>query len=344
VRPLDGYELATRLAYFLWSSLPDAELFRLAADRSLVQTGVLRQQLARMLKDPRAQAFVDNFAGQWLGVRALAQHEVLSEVYPEFDEPLRAAMIAETRAYFGEFLFANRPLNEFLRAELHFVDKRLAAHYGIPAPAQTGVTRVDKPLGDRRGLLGLASFLTVTSFAQRTSPTLRAKWILEQLLCSPVPPPPANVVASLEGANTGSATGDNVRARLEQHRKDPACSGCHNLMDPIGLALESFDGIGRSRDRYDDGQPVDTHGVLPDGTLVDGPLQLVNVIANDPRFMRCVTQKVLTYALGRTLDDEPALVDETLASLDDRGTLPALLEAVVLSDAFRGLQSPKGGA
>jgi len=343
-RALDGYELASRLSYFLWSTLPDAELFRVAADRSLTQTEVLRQQLGRMLDDPRAQAFVDNFAGQWLGIRSLTQHEVLSEVYPDFDAPLRAAMIQEARSYFGEFLFEDRPLNEFMRAEFHFVDKRLAAHYGIAAPTQTGFARIEKPIGDRRGFLGLASFLTVTSFAQRTSPTLRAKWILEQLLCSPVPPPPANVIAALEGkdATNSDTTVDNVRARLEQHRRDPACSGCHNLMDPIGLALESFDGIGKSRTKYDNGDAVDTHGVLPDGTAVDGPVALSNVIANDPRFLRCVTQKVLTYALGRTLEDESEMIDATLASYRDTGTLRALIESVVLSAAFRQQLSAGG--
>jgi hypothetical protein len=336
-RALDGYELAARLSYFLWSTLPDAELFRVAADRSLLQTDVLQKQVGRMLGDPRAQAFVDNFAGQWLGLRALTQHEVLSEVYPDFDAPLRAAMLQELESYVGEFLFANRPLDEFLSSEIHFVDKRLAAHYGIAAPSQTGFARVDKAIGDRRGFIGLASFLTVTSFAQRTSPPLRAKWIRGQRLCSPVPPPPANVVASLEGENTKdtAATIDNVRARLEQHRSNPSCSGCHNLMDPLGLALESFDGIGKSRTKYDNGDAIDTHGVLPDGTKVDGPVALSNVLANDPRFMRCVTQKVLTYALGRTVDEEAALIDRTLASFESEGTLRALIETVVLSSAFR---------
>lgn len=343
-RPLDGYELASRLSYFLWSTLPDAELFKVAADGSLVKTDILRAQLTRMLDDARASAFVDNFAGQWLGMRALAQHEVLSEVYPDFDAPLRAAMMQELRSYFGEFLFEDRPLDDFLRAPTHFVDKRLAAHYGIAAPQASGVARVDKPIGDRRGLLGLAAFLTVTSFAQRTSPTLRAKWILEQLLCSPVPPPPPNVVASLEGEqkSDSAATIDNVRERLEQHRSNPACAGCHNLMDPLGLALESFDGIGKSRDHYDNGDPVDTHGVLPDGTAVDGPVALSQVVADDPRFLRCVTQKVLTYAFGRAVDDETALIDRTFAASRDRGTLPALLEAVVLSADFRQQLSAGG--
>ncbi len=340
-RALDGYELASRLSYFLWSTLPDAELLRLAADRSLTQTDVLKKQLVRMLADPRAQAFVDNFAGQWLGLRALTQHEVLPEVYPEFDPPLRAAMIAELRAYFGEFLFKDRPLDDFLRANLHFVDERLASHYGVTVPSGRGSTRIDAPIGERRGFLGLASFLTVTSFAQRTSPTLRAKWILEQLLCTPLPPPPANVVASLEGENESSTPIDNVRERLEQHRSNPACSGCHNLMDPLGLALEGFDGIGKSRTRYDNGDAVDTRGVLPDGSLVAGPAALAKVVADDPRFLRCVTQKVLTYALGRTLEDETALVEATLASFQGRGTLRALLETVVLSPAFR--QERTGG-
>lgn len=342
-RALGGYELATRLSYLLWSSLPDAELFRLAADGSLIRSEVLTQQLSRMLADPRAQAFVDNFAGQWLGMRTLAQHEVLSEVYPDFDPPLRAAMLAELRAYIAEFLFEDRPLDDFLRADLHFVDKRLAAHYGIAAPAGSGMTRTEQRIGERRGFVGLASFLTLSSFAQRTSPTLRAKWILEQLLCSPVPPPPANVIPALEGERPGEAAAiDNVRERLEQHRKNPACAGCHNLMDPLGLALESFDGIGKSRTQYDSGDAVDTHAMLPDGTPIDGPVALAGVLADDPRFLRCVTQKLLTYTLGRTLDEEPALVDSTLQAFRERGTLRALLEVVVTSSAFRA-QPNSGG-
>jgi hypothetical protein len=336
-RPIDGFELAARLSYFLWSTLPDAELFRVAADGTLTQSDVLRAQLARMFDDPRTQALVDNFAGQWLGLRQLLQHKVLSERYPEFDAPLRAAMIAEARAYFGEFLFKERPLQDFLRAEVHFVDQRLATHYGISVPAQSGLTRVDKPIGQRRGFLGLASFLTVSSFAHRTSPTLRAKWVLEELLCSVVPPPPPNVVAQLEGQDMANAAAaiDNVRARLELHRSDPNCASCHSRMDPIGLALESFDGIGRSRERYDNGDLVDTHGELPDGTRIDGPVELATLLADDPRFVRCVTQKVLTYALGRSLEQEPALVDATVASFEARGTLRALIESIVLSDAFR---------
>jgi hypothetical protein len=336
-RPIDGFELASRLSYFLWSTLPDAELFRVAADGSLTESDVLRGQIARMLDDPRAQALVDNFAGQWLGLRQLMQHKVLSERYPEFDAPLLAAMIAEARAYFAEFLFEGRPMSDFLLAEEHFVDQRLAAHYGITVPAQSGLTRVDKPIGQRRGFLGLAAFLTVSSFAHRTSPTLRAKWILEELLCSPVPPPPPNVVAQLDGQDTANAAAaiDNVRARLELHRSDPTCAGCHSRMDPIGLALESFDGIGKSRERYENGDLVDTHGELPDGTRVDGPVELATLLAADPRFLHCVTQKVLTYALGRSLEQEPELVDATLANFQDRGTLRALIESIALSDSFR---------
>jgi hypothetical protein len=344
-RAVDGFELAARLSYFLWSTLPDAELFRLAADGSLTQSNVLRAQLARMLDDARAQTLIDNFAAQWLGLRELAQHKVLSERYPEFDAPLQAAMIEEARKYFAQFLFEERPLRDFLRSEVHFVDARLAAHYGIRAPAPSGFVRVDQAIGQRRGFLGLASFLTLSSFAQRTSPTLRAKWILEELLCSPVPPPPANVVANLDGNDKANAAAaiDNVRERLELHRSDATCAGCHRVMDPIGLALESFDGIGRSRERYENGDLVDTHAELPDGTQLDGPIELATILADDPRFLRCVTQKVLTYALGRPLEDEPALVDATLASFKERGTLGALIESVALSDAFRQ-QLDVGGA
>jgi Protein of unknown function (DUF1592)/Protein of unknown function (DUF1588)/Protein of unknown function (DUF1587)/Protein of unknown function (DUF1585)/Protein of unknown function (DUF1595) len=338
VRALDGYELASRLSYFLWSTLPDAELFRLAADGSLAEDDtVLREQLARMLDDARAQALVDNFAGQWLGLRELAQHKVMPERYPEFDAPLRDAMIEEARSYFAAFLFEERPFTEFLRAELHFVDARLAAHYGISKPGQAGFTRWEQPIGERRGFLGLAAFLTVSSFAHRTSPTLRAKWVLEELLCSPVPPPPPQVMDQLDGEDMSNAAAgiENVRTRLELHRSDPSCAGCHQQMDPIGLGFESFDGIGKSRDRYENGDPIDTRGELPDGTSFDGPGELSDILTADPRFARCVTEKLLIYALGRSLAGERALVQRILDGAGERASLRALIEQIVTSDAFR---------
>lgn len=341
-RPLDGYALAARLSYFVWSTLPDKELLRVAADGSLLNDATLQTQLKRLLDDKRSTAFVDNFASQWLGLRALSQHKVLTDSFPDFDDALRNAMIQEARSYFTAFLTEERPLNDFLRSNVHFVDARLAKHYGVTAPTGTGFTRSDTPIGDRRGYPGLAAFLTLSSFAQRTSPTLRAKWILEQLLCSAVPPPPPNVVADLDAEDKANAAAaiENVRERLELHRSDPKCAGCHAALDPIGLGLESFDGIGKSRTRYANGDPVDTHGELPGGQSFDGPVELSEVLASDPRFMRCATQKLLTYALGRAMEREGSLVDATLERAKAKGTLRALIEAVVLSDAFRKELSP----
>ncbi|HKO90497.1 MAG TPA: DUF1592 domain-containing protein, partial [Polyangiaceae bacterium] len=345
-RPLDGYELASRLSYFVWSTLPDAELLTLAESGELLQSDVLHDQLARLLEDARASQLIDTFAAQWLGLRELTQHKVLSERYPSFDEALRSAMLEEARAYVREFLERDRPLSEFLSAEQHFVDKRLARHYGITEPAQAGFVRVEQPIGQRRGFTGLAAFLTLSSFAHRTSPTLRAKWILEELLCSPVPPPPPNVALQLEGEDqaNAAATIENVRKRLELHRSDPKCAGCHRLMDPIGLGLEGFDGIGRARDRYENGDAIDARGELPDGTRFDGPVQLASVLASDPRFLRCATQKLLTFSLQRSLEDDVELIDATLARFKQTGTLRALIEAVVLSPAFRQQRAGEGGA
>ncbi|MFM2419153.1 MAG: hypothetical protein RL385_3876 [Pseudomonadota bacterium] len=341
MRPLDGYELASRLSYFLWSSMPDAALFAKAADGSLLNTDVLTFELARMLDDPRAESLVDNFAAQWLGFRELAQHRVLSERYPSFNDALRDSMLREARAYVRAFFFDGVPLSDFLRSDLHFVDAALASLYQVPAPKGTGLTRMDTPIGDRRGYLGLAAFLTLSSFAQRTSPTLRAKWVLEELLCSPVPPPPANVKADLEGdaAANAAAAIENVRKRLELHRSDPGCAGCHAGLDPIGLALESFDAIGRSRSTYENGDPVDTLGSLPDGTSFDGPLELADVLSNDARFVPCATHKLVTYALGRNLQEDADLVDSLVASLPPAASFRTVVEALVLSPSFRSERS-----
>jgi hypothetical protein len=329
-RALDGYELASRLSYFVWATMPDAELFARAADGTLVKDDVLKAQLTRMLADPRSASLLDNFAAQWLGWRELAQHKVLADAYPKFNDALRASMLAEARAFVSEFMFGERKLDGFLHASLNFVDANLAKLYGVPAPAT--LTRMEAPLGDRRGYLGLAAFLTVSSFAQRTSPTLRAKWILERLMCSTVPPPPPTVVATLEDSQNNAAEIDNVRERLEQHRKDPSCAGCHARLDPIGLGLETFDGIGAARTKYPNGDAIDTQGELPDGTTFDGPVALSDVLSSDPRFRQCVSRKLLTYALGRSMASEPMLIDTVS---DQATTFRQLLEAVVLSDAFR---------
>jgi hypothetical protein len=231
-------------------------------------------------------------------------------------------------------------MTEFLSAPVHYVNTRLAAYYGIPNVTSDELVRVETDIDERMGFIGLGSFLTVSSFAHRTSPTLRAKWIIEELLCSPLPPPPPGVQADLEGDDKANAAAaiENVRERLELHRSDPSCASCHALMDPIGLGLESFDAIGQARDKYENGDPVDTQGVLPDGQKFDGPRELSAVLSDDPRFPRCVAQKMLTFARGRSVESgEQALIDRTRdAYLAQGASLRALIDTIVLSDAFRG--------
>jgi hypothetical protein len=337
-KALAPYVLASRLSYFVWSTMPDAELFERAADGTILETEVLRAQLDRLLASERSQALVRNFAGQWLGMRDLDNHKVRADLFPTWSDDLRASLIAEAQAYFSEFLYNDRPMSEFFTSPLHFVDGRLATHYGIADVAGEDLVRIDRDIGDRVGFLGLGSFLTLSSFAHRTSPTLRAKWVLEEMLCSPVAPPPPEVEASLgddEAANEAAAI-ENVRERLELHRSNPSCAGCHAAMDPIGLGLETFDAIGRERTHYENGDLIDPTGELPGGKKFAGPGELAQVLAEDPRFTRCVANKMLTYALGRGMQDEADLVTRTRdAFLAQGGTLRALVEIIVLGDDFR---------
>jgi hypothetical protein len=324
-RPLGGYELASRLSYFLWSSMPDDDLFAAADDGSLVEAEELERQVARMMEDPRSDSMVDNFAGQWLYLRGLAEHEPDVDLFPDFDAALRAAMVAETAEFFREFLRSDRPIQEMLTADFTTVDERLAAHYGIAAGE--GVS----PGGQRRGLLGHASIQTVTSYPNRTSPVRRGKWVLEELMCSAPPPPPPGV----EGLEDQGDLSGSVRERMEQHRTDPACISCHEAMDPIGFALEHFDATGAWRE-MDGAFAIDATGTLPDGASFDGAVELAGVLGGDTRFTRCVTEKMLTYALGRGLesfDDET--VDRLHGKLLDRGArLSDLIALVATSDPF----------
>jgi hypothetical protein len=340
-RPLDDHELASRLSYFLWSSMPDDELFALADAGSLRQPDELALQVERMLADPKAAALVDNFAGQWINLRALDDHEPDYALFPAYDPALRDDMIEETRRFFRQILESGRPFGELLTADWTYLSPRLAEHYGVPHPGGDGFVRVQLE-GPRRGLFGHGSVLTATSYPTRTSPVKRGKWVLEQLLCSAPPPPPPGV-EGLDGQV--DATG-SIRDRMEQHRTNPVCASCHESMDPIGFALEHFDGVGAWRET--DGEfAIDATGELPGGARFDGAAELAAVLADDPRFRRCLGEKLLTYATGRGLEafDRRTLdrLSHDLADAGDRLTDLVLL--VALSDPFlyrRG--EPAGGA
>ncbi len=348
---LSGYELASRLSYFIWGSMPDEALFEAAGDGELVDTEQVQQHVSRMLADPRSESLVDSFTWQWLGMKDLESHAVLTEAYPDWDEPLRQSMLEEARLYLSEFVRADEDWQDFLTADFHFVDERLARHYGVSA-AVRGFERRTLDDTDRVGFIGLSSFLTMSSFAHRTSPTLRAKWILEELMCSPPPPPPADLdIPDLDAAELANqaASLDNVRERLELHRSDPNCAACHSLLDPLGLALENFDGIGRFRSAYSDGTQIDPAGQLPDGRGLDGLPSLAAVVNDGDAFVECTTRKLLTYALGRglTKPDSAHLSSLVETWKSAKTTIPQLVRHVALSIPFRqrrgGSPSPSEG-
>lgn len=328
---LSDYEVASRLSYFLWSTMPDDALFA-AADAGKLQTADdVEAQARRMLKDPRSRALLDNFASQWFMTR-LANAAPSPDVFTGYDDDLKQAMAEETKQFVGSFLFEDRSFTDILDAKFSFVNERLAKLYGIPGVTGTSFVRTDLTQDSHRaGLLTQASFLTETSIATRTSPVRRGAWVLENLLCTQPPAPPPNVPA-LPATN---ATG-TMRQRMEAHRSNPACSGCHTMMDPIGLAFEHFDGIGRWRDT-DQGQPIDATGQLTNGATFDGAGQLADVIRNDARFTKCATRKFFSYSLGR----EPRDYDQT--RLDALGAdfakqgyhASQLVIDIVRNDAFR---------
>ncbi|MDQ2644649.1 MAG: DUF1592 domain-containing protein [Myxococcota bacterium] len=332
---LDGYELASRLSYLVWSAPPDQKLYAAAEKGELADDARLSAELDRLLADARSAAFSSSFAGQWLGLKSLASHQVSREVFPDFDEALRSAMIEEGERYFDQFLREGKPVSEFFTADVLFVNAPLAQLYGVVKPAKDFAPVVEA--GDaRRGFLGLAGFLTLTSFAERSAPTLRGKWVQENLLCSPVPPPPATV-PELETEGGEQAGSDNVRERLERHRADPDCAGCHRLLDPIGLGLENFDALGAYRNEYANGDAVDASGELPDGRKFTGLLELSTLLADDPRFADCATRKLLTYALSREVvaTDTTYLKQIREAWTADGLDFASLLRRIVLNESFR---------
>ena len=303
---LDDLALASRLSFFLWSSIPDDQLINLASQRKLRDPAVLEQQVKRMLADPRAQALVDNFAEQWLFLRNLKNASPDLQAFPDFDDNLRQAMRQETRLFFQSVIQEDRGALDLLNADYTFLNERLARHYGIPGIYGSQFRRVQVADPNRRGLLGQASILTVTSYPNRTSPVQRGKWILTNLLGIPPSPPPGNFALKEQAENQKPLS---MRERMEAHRTDAICAGCHKVMDPIGLSLENFDAIGRWR-TSDDGAPIEAAGVLFNGAKVDGPASLRQVLTSRPEvFVGVMTEKMLTYALGRGLEyyDLPAV-------------------------------------
>lgn len=304
--PVSDVELASRLSFFLWSSIPDEKLLDLAVAGRLREPSVLAAQAQRMIEDERADALVENFTGQWLQLRNL-EAKVVPDLlmFPDFDDNVRKGFRKETEQFFGYILRENRSALELLSADYTFVDERLAKHYGIPGVYGPRFRKVKITDPNRRGLLGQGSILSMTSVATRTSPVFRGKYVLSTFLNTPPSPPPPNV-PTLEESNKGvAALPKTVREQLELHRKNPACASCHRVIDPVGFALENFDSVGNWRDTGPGGAPLDVAGTLADGTKVNGPAALREAILSRPdAFVTVVAERMLTYALGRGLDPD----------------------------------------
>jgi hypothetical protein len=338
--PVSDLELASRLSFFLWSSIPDDELLKVAEQGRLDEPAVLQAQVERMLKDPRSRALVDSFASQWLRLRNLRSHTPIARDFPNFDNELREAFRIETELFFESIIREDRSVLDLLNADYTYVNERLARHYGIPNVYGSHFRRVTVTQDARRGLLGQGSILTVTSYPNRTSPVLRGKWVLENLLGTPPPAPPADVPDIEE--NQPGEDARSLRARLEAHRRNPTCASCHRVMDPLGFALENFDGLGQWREK-EPGGAIDPTGQLADGTPIDGPVALRKaVLARREMFVRTLTEKLMTYGLGRgmELDDRPLVreVARKAAARDYRWS--AIVLGIVRSAPFQMKKAP----
>ena len=339
IRTLDDFEVAARLASFLWSSMPDDRLFRAAARGELATDEQVVAEAIRMLRDDKSRALVENFAGQWLQLRGLKDATPDRGRFAGFDDDLRQAMLRETEEFFWSIVREDRSVLDFLEADYTFVNERLAKHYGIPGVTGDALIRVAIDPERRGGLLGHASILTITSNPTRTSPVKRGKWILENLFAAPPPPPPPNV-PELQEAAAAALTG-TLRQRMEQHRADPACAACHQLMDPLGFGLENYDAIGAWRTQ-DGAAAVDASGELPGGRSFRGPKELRQVLLDRrEEFRRCLAEKLLTYALGRGLEWYDACAVERIAgrSAAEGDRFSVLVEEIVKSPAFRKRES-----
>ncbi len=332
--PLNDHELAARLSYFLWSSMPDDRLREIADRGALKDAAVLEAEAERMLADPKARALAENFASQWLTTRGLLQATPDKEVFPGFDEELKAAMSCETTTFFDSLVVRDRPISDLVEGDTTYVNARLAAHYGIADAPDAGFSEVSLAGIERRGVLGHASILTVTSYPTRTSPAKRGKFVLDQLLCLPPPPPPPDV----EGLPPEAVEeeGASLREVFERHRADPACAACHESIDPFGFALERFDGVGAIRER-DNGALIDDSALYFYDTPFHGEVELSHLLADDPLVARCIVEKTMSYALGRGIGaGDACTIDDVTALFTQRGgSTRDLFVLIATSDAFR---------
>ena len=337
--PVNDIDLASRLSFFLWSSIPDERLLTLASTRRLRQPPVFAAEVRRMIADPRADALVSNFAGQWLQLRNL-ESKVKPDLltFPDFDDNIRAAFRRETEMLFGHILRQDRSVLELLNADYTFVDERLARHYGIPGVYGTRFRQVKVTDPNRRGLLGHGSVLSLTSIATRTSPVYRGKYVLSTFLDTPPPPPPPVVPTLEDSTKAAGVAPKTVREQLELHRRLPACSGCHRVIDPVGFALEQFNPVGQWRDTMSDGAPLDTRGILADGTSVDSPAALRESILKRPdAFVTVLTTRLMTYALGRGLEpsDMPVVRQIVRQAAREQYRFGSVILGIVDSKPFR---------
>jgi hypothetical protein len=334
--PITDLELASRLSFFLWSSIPDEELLDAAIDGKLRKRGVLDAQVRRMIADPRADALMSAFTGQWLQLRNLDKVTPDVLLFPDFDDNVRQALRRETELFFGSIVRENRSALDLLQADYTFVNERLARHYGIRGVYGSRFRRVNVDDPNRRGLLGHGSILAMTAVATRTSPVLRGKYIISNLLNTPPLPPPAVVPDLEESAHKDKPS--TVREQLERHRANPVCASCHRNIDPVGFALENFDAVGQWRTTTREGLPIDAAGVLTDGTKVEGPVALRQALLSRPDvFAGTITEKLLIYALGRGLEpvDMPVVRGVVRNAAVQIYAMQAILLGIVKSDPFQ---------
>jgi len=343
VHQVSDIDLASRLSFFLWSSIPDDELLSVAERGGLSDPAMLDHEVRRMLADPRSQSLVKNFVGQWLFLRNIPSIQPDVTTFTYFDENLRDALGKETEMVVENELHEDHSVSNLLKTDYTFVNQRLAEHYGIEGIYGTEFRRIPVTDPKRQGLLGHASLMTVTSYPNRTAPTIRGKWVLEQLLGTPPPPPPPNVPALKEEEQSVKVL--TMRERMEDHRASPQCAVCHRLMDPIGFALENFDGLGKWRGTYGESGEgaIDSSGVLPDGTPFDGPEGLRAILLSKKRneFVENFTERLLTYALGRGVEeyDRPVIRRIVREATKDDQRWSAIILGIVKSKPFQMTQA-----